>query len=1065
MDSDTLELIFKARDEASQVVNNLRAALDSIPAAAEHIRTATDEIAAAFQTLKVSTTASINAQKEAINAAYLQIRNSGTSTADEIKRAEAARAKAVEDLDRQNFATRKGLLDTFKDHWVAVTGVIIGAWASISEAKEYLNIGAAAMQAEESFKQVTDAYGVDGDRLLAKLKEVSVGAIDESAMMQRAVKALQQGLSPDQIVHLMEVARSSARVAGTDIASAFDRITEATANQMTRGLKSLGIVIDQNKAFEDYANKLGIAKDALNEQQQSQALADAAIEEGLRQRSKMNIALVNENEQLQINKARIEEMKESIGKELVNVLAAAAGNLDAIGIALSAAAIYNAPKAIGAIIASFEGLSIASGAAAMVMKSSLVAAAAVIGFELGKVIDKLTYDLANIDLSGMNRPLAETAKTQKELEKNTAELNARLAELGFTGPDAWQKYERAVKAGIVVTDQITGKQSNLLEQMKQAGAVWAAQGKTMEAQSKLFLDLIKEDFEKGQITMEAYVAYATAAQEKATKDQIAQAELRKEEIRKEQEMRVISADEAKAKIAVVEEEIKQIRINAAIETRHIDEEAAKIRDQGIEERQKEEEEAFTNWKNLQDLKLQTLKGQIDLESAVEDAAVKRGEMTQSEALERKLAREKEYYAQEIALATDTANQIAQRTGLNTEKDIAEYEEAMQKKEQLQLEFQAAVVKSEQEIADAQQKETEGVAQVAEDTSQKVLEAFTTQVKDVVATAEQMVGYYKALSVNIMSRPDGWENIIGYWTTFFRDRIKETYGDIISTIQDAVGTVKGTFEDLSAMGITSVGQASQLLKSLASSASTDIVAFYSQMKQLGQETTEAVGMTAQEWVQKVAEYVNYVKGLLMSLKDQIATYQDELDQLRGNDTAILERWYAKEKEKLEEKYKDQLGSSKEYYEALALLDAIYAEKKKNVLDDLKQKEDEYFGGGATEESGGGAAGSPAGSLAVTPKVVFPPGMANPFVQFADDVKKNLELHVQNTIGAIQQAFGEGVKMSPQEISLKKEISLDTVFTIKALDNDSVVKVAKEVIFPEWEKYLRLKGIDLAKLVTT
>ena len=103
--------------------------------------------------------------------------------------------------------------------------------------------------------------------------------IDEADLMQRAVKALQQGLNPDQIVSLLEVARSSARIAGIDVAAAFDRITEAAANQQVRSLKSLGIIIDQNKAFEDYANKIGIAKDALNEQQQSQALANAAIEE------------------------------------------------------------------------------------------------------------------------------------------------------------------------------------------------------------------------------------------------------------------------------------------------------------------------------------------------------------------------------------------------------------------------------------------------------------------------------------------------------------------------------------------------------------------------------------------------------------------------------------------------------------------------------------------------------------------------------------------------------------------------------------------------------------------
>ncbi|MDP3013085.1 MAG: hypothetical protein Q8M92_02500, partial [Candidatus Subteraquimicrobiales bacterium] len=111
--------------------------------------------------------------------------------------------------------------------------------------------------------------------------------------------------------------------AGTDIASAFDGITNAVANQTMRGLKLYGIIVDQNKAFEDYAKKIGVSKDALTEMQQSQALANAAIEEGGRQMKAMGDINENSAEKIQRATAQMQELKETVGKVLLIALQAA----------------------------------------------------------------------------------------------------------------------------------------------------------------------------------------------------------------------------------------------------------------------------------------------------------------------------------------------------------------------------------------------------------------------------------------------------------------------------------------------------------------------------------------------------------------------------------------------------------------------------------------------------------------------------------------------------------------------------------------------------------------------
>jgi hypothetical protein len=287
---------------------------------------ATSEISKAFTTLKSRSVAEIEAQKSATIQAYEAIKNSGVAAAVEIQHAEYAKNKILEDLNKE-LGVQPTLLSKIKEHWLALSAAGVGAWMAINKAMDYVKLGVAAMQAEESYKNVTAAYGEDADKLLNKMKQVSAGIISESALMQRAVKALQQGLSGEQIVSLLEVARSSARVAGIDIGAAFDRITEATANQMTKGLQMLGIVIDQNKAYEEYARKIGVAKESLTEMKQSQALANAAIEEGQRQMQAMGEITMDASEKIQKAEAQLIDLKETLGKGLLAAINAAGGAL------------------------------------------------------------------------------------------------------------------------------------------------------------------------------------------------------------------------------------------------------------------------------------------------------------------------------------------------------------------------------------------------------------------------------------------------------------------------------------------------------------------------------------------------------------------------------------------------------------------------------------------------------------------------------------------------------------------------------------------------------------------
>lgn len=310
---EKVELIIQAKDLASQAIKALTQAMDQVPqkqadvnAKLKALQTEANQFVAKLTNDRISL-AKLE-KEEKLRQLYSYYKQGLISTQQYHDSFKAINKKM------QESATEASFFDKLKKNWLAVTGAIIAAWALVTKAIDYAKLGAAALQAEASFRQVAHAYGENADILIAKMKKVSAGIIDDSALMQRVVKGLQQGLSGDQIVKILEISRTAARNAGEDIKTAFDGITNAIANQQTRALKNYGIVIDQSKAYERYAEKIGLTVDQLTEYDRTQALFNAVVAEGKRQAEAFGEVVEDVSEKLQRFSSRVDETKETIGK-------------------------------------------------------------------------------------------------------------------------------------------------------------------------------------------------------------------------------------------------------------------------------------------------------------------------------------------------------------------------------------------------------------------------------------------------------------------------------------------------------------------------------------------------------------------------------------------------------------------------------------------------------------------------------------------------------------------------------------------------------------------------------
>lgn len=829
MESEILELVVKMKDLSAEVIKRLKENLDGIPESGHKVVTMSDKIGAAWANLK--------------------------------------------------------------EHWVGISAAIYAGWAAISKAIDWAKIGAQALQAEESFKQVTHAYGEDGDKLIAKLEEVSVSAIDTSDMMQRAVKGLQQGLSGEQLVKIMEIARFAARTAGTDIATAFEGITNAIANQQLRALKQYGLIVDTTKAQEAYARSINTTVPALTEHQQQQALLNAVLEEGTRQTKSFANATVNASEKFQQANAQMHDLKETIGKGIVVAMQIAGG------------AIY------------------------------WVAAGAL---TLSAVFWKL--DAAIYSIRGKTEEAAkanETAALAFKMSGETAEKGMKIWEgVGEKAAEASDKTKGLAKAQLEAADAAANLAVAEKKRLEDFIALKGKETAAFQAASDYELEVAKVNYQKGVISLQEFEDKKLAIIN-ASKAQLLKSI--EEQIEALNKLKDLPAPDPNInqKIQALEEEKSKIILDAE---RKIQAEQLVI-----------QQEQYTQWKTLEDLKLAGIKANLALADALDEAAVSAGTMRQSEALANKLDRLAQSYAAELSMAEENAAKMRDAHGYES----TEYKTAIAEKEQLQLAYQATVTKSEVEIAETKKKEVqeaESFVAGVMDNSWKQQELARQQ------NLEQLQKYYQQGLIAEQDYQDALSKLQGEsvsefefdlhertrqlneWAAVVANRLKRTQeviDDFTQSGADAYAEVKERFGGYAqAMSQTSE-QVVWQMKHLNQTLNFASYETFWNATIFGKRMIEFTGQSVYEWMRKVTGYIQYIKGLLASLQEQIAAYQLELMQLRGDRLGELEAWRKEESEKLKLKFKD-LQETKEYYEALALLDELYAEKKKKILEDQAQE---------------------------------------------------------------------------------------------------------------------------------
>ena len=158
---------------------------------------------------------------------------------------------------------------------------IRAALQSISAAAEDLALGERLLRQEQAFESLAQKAGKSSRDILSALSSAARGMATQAEIIESAGTAMMLGIPADKLVDMMRIAEVTSRQTGQTVTEAFSDIARGMARQSKAILDNLGIIVDAEKAYEQYAQRLGKTAEALTEVERRQAFWNAVLESGI----------------------------------------------------------------------------------------------------------------------------------------------------------------------------------------------------------------------------------------------------------------------------------------------------------------------------------------------------------------------------------------------------------------------------------------------------------------------------------------------------------------------------------------------------------------------------------------------------------------------------------------------------------------------------------------------------------------------------------------------------------------------------------------------------------------
>lgn len=152
--------------------------------------------------------------------------------------------------------------------FTATVGMIVEGTAQLSQA------GANVDRLRYSFEKLAAQNGTSGAQIISAIESVTQGTLSQQQIMEQANAAMLLGVADtaDEFSTLAKIAVDRGRAMGISMEYAFESIVKGVGRMSPLILDNLGIVIDADTTYANYAKTLGKTADALTDVEKRQAL-------------------------------------------------------------------------------------------------------------------------------------------------------------------------------------------------------------------------------------------------------------------------------------------------------------------------------------------------------------------------------------------------------------------------------------------------------------------------------------------------------------------------------------------------------------------------------------------------------------------------------------------------------------------------------------------------------------------------------------------------------------------------------------------------------------------------
>jgi len=216
---------------------------------------------------------------------------------------------------------KRGLVGAFKDIAKTAAGFLTRDLVKglVSVSKESISLGAKTETLRNSFKALKGDVS-DSVLSLDTLRDSVGGAVSDIDLMEAANNALALGLPTEDLNELFEAAQKVGAAMGRTTLEAVNDLTTGLGRQSKLILDNLGIMVDTNQAYEDYAETLGKTVEELDETEKKMAFQAAAMASLAEKAELLDGAMSDTQLSQEAFKASVENLKAELGERLIPIM-------------------------------------------------------------------------------------------------------------------------------------------------------------------------------------------------------------------------------------------------------------------------------------------------------------------------------------------------------------------------------------------------------------------------------------------------------------------------------------------------------------------------------------------------------------------------------------------------------------------------------------------------------------------------------------------------------------------------------------------------------------------------